>query len=116
MEEEKDILTEENNESEIPVEAEMIDQAVEEAAEHAGGEDDGFFGKYIWDEETGRLYEITEDPKKKWDRLLPLLLLALPVTALGVWHRQGFLASAAGMLQRHLHTVRKQCGGTACPA
>ena len=36
MEEEKDILTEENNESEIPVEAEMIDQAVEEAAEHAG--------------------------------------------------------------------------------
>ena len=42
MEEEKDILTEENNESEIPVEAEMIDQAVEEAAEHAGGEDDGF--------------------------------------------------------------------------
>ena len=47
MEEEKDILTEENNESEIPVEAEMIDQAVEEAAEHAGGEDDGFFGKYI---------------------------------------------------------------------
>ena len=83
MEEEKDILTEENNESEIPVEAEMIDQAVEEAAEHAGGGDDGFFGKYIWDEETGRLYEITEDPKKKWDRLLPLLLLiALPVTAL----------------------------------
>ena len=50
MEEEKDILTEENNESEIPVEAEMIDQAVEEAAEHAGGGDDGFFGKYIWDE------------------------------------------------------------------
>lgn len=82
MEEEKDILTEENNESEIPVEAEMIDQAVEEAAEHAGGGDDGFFGKYIWDEETGRLYEITEDPKKKWDRLLPLLLIALPVTAL----------------------------------
>ena len=36
MEEEKNILTEENNESEIPVEAEMIDQAVEEAAEHAG--------------------------------------------------------------------------------
>lgn len=29
----------------------------------AGG-DDGFFGKYIWDEETGRLYEITEDPKR----------------------------------------------------
>ena len=82
MKEEKDILTEENNESEIPVEAEMIDQAVEEAAEHAGGGDDGFFGKYIWDEETGRLYEITEDPKKKWDRLLPLLLIALPVTAL----------------------------------
>ena len=82
MEEEKDILTEENNGSEIPVEAEMIDQAVEEAAEHAGGEDDGFFGRYIWDEETGRLYEITETPKKKWDRLLPLLLLALPVTAL----------------------------------
>lgn len=83
MEEEKDILTEENNQSEIPVEAEMIDQAVEEAAEHSGGEDDGFFGRYIWDEETGRLYEITETPKKKWDRLLPLLLLlALPVTAL----------------------------------
>lgn len=34
----------------------------------------------------------------------------------GLWHRQGFLASAAGMLQRRLHTVRKQCGGTACPA
>ncbi|MDY5675279.1 MAG: peptidoglycan DD-metalloendopeptidase family protein [Eubacteriales bacterium] len=82
MEEEKDILTEENNQSEIPVEAEMIDQAVEEAAEHAGGGDDGFFGKYIWDEETGRLYEITEAPKKKWDGLLPLLLIALPVTAL----------------------------------
>ena len=77
MEEEKDILTEENNGSETPVEAEMIDQAVEEAAEHAGGEDDGFFGRYIWDEETGRLYEITETPKKKWDRLLPLLLLLL---------------------------------------
>ena len=82
MEEEKDILTEENNESEIPVEAEMIDQAVEEAAEHAGGGDDGFFGKYIWDEETGRLYEITEDPKKKWDRLLPLLLMMLLVMTL----------------------------------
>ena len=63
MEEEKDILTEEKNESEIPVEAEMIDLAVEEAAEHAGGGDDGFFGKYIWDEDTRRLYEITEDPK-----------------------------------------------------
>lgn len=115
MEEEKDILTEENNESEIPVEAEMIDQAVEEAAEHAGGEDDGFFGKYIWDEETGRLYEITEDPKEV-GQAAPAAADCAAGNSPCLWHRQGFLASAAGMLQRHLHTVRKQCGGTTCPA
>ena len=85
MEEEKDILiesTEEKSCPEAPEEAELIDRAVEEAAENAADEDDGFFGRYVWDEETGRLYEITESAPKRWGRLLPLLLIALPVTAL----------------------------------
>lgn len=85
MEEEKDILAgpaEEKSAPEAPGEAELIDIAVEEAAENAADEEDGFFGRYVWDEETGRLYEITESAPKRWGRLLPLLLTALPVIAL----------------------------------
>lgn len=91
MEEEKDILTgstEEKSCPEAPEEAELIDRAVEQAAESAAGED-GFFGRYVWDEETGRLYEITEGAPKKWGRLLPLLLLLPAVTALAAGIARG---------------------------
>ena len=50
MEEEKDILAgpaEEKSAPEAPGEAELIDIAVEEAAENAADEEDGFFGRYV---------------------------------------------------------------------
>lgn len=69
-------------------ERDIIDRAVEAAAEQEE-QDDGFFGKYVWDEETGRLYELTEEEPREKGKRLPLLLLLLPMLALAVGAARG---------------------------
>lgn len=82
-------------EAETEEERDIIDRAVEAAAEQEE-QDDGFFGRYVWDEETGRLYELTEEEPREKGKRLPLLLLLLPVIALAIGAARGVSLLPAG--------------------